>query len=364
MPWSSPGRVLRRAATRPPAQAGWAGAIANGTHKGHVVIEGVNIDPVGETADLYREFAEHEARGVSPRYEAFSLAVAGDADVLTFLEALPQAKRQPNLLFGAVKYMAGVLPDYEAFRAFVMSHIDELRTLMLARSTQTNEPGRCAVLLPLFASLKQPIALLEVGAAAGLCLLLDRYGYDYGGHRVGPADAPVVFPCEPQGPVPLPEKLPRIAWRQGLDLNPLDPADPETLCWLTALVWAGDEAREARLRGALALAATDPPPVAAGDLLEDTAGLATRAPAGAQLVVFHSAVMPYLEPAERSRFVHLVSGLPAVWISFEAWGVLPEIDARVRDAHKPSDGDFVLARDGEPVALANPHGRWVRWLSK
>ena len=186
---------------------------------------------MGETADLYRDFAAQEARPVSPRYEVFSLGVAGDSDVLAFLEALPQAKRQPNLLFGAVKFMAGVLPDYEAFRAFVMSHMDELRAVMLARSTQTNEPGRCAVLLPLIATLGEPIALLEVGAAAGLCLLLDRYSYDYGGHRVGPADAPVVFPCEPKGPIPLPERPPRIAWRQGLDLNPLDPADSDTLSW-------------------------------------------------------------------------------------------------------------------------------------
>ena len=102
--------------------------------------------------------------------------------------------------------------------------------------------------------------------------------------------------------------------------------------------------------------------MALGDLLVDTAGLAARAPAGTQLVVLHSAVMPYLESAERSRFIQIVSGLPAVWISFEAWGVLPEIDARLPDSAAPSQGDFVLARDGEPVALANPHGRWVRWL--
>ena len=102
--------------------------------------------------------------------------------------------------------------------------------------------------------------------------------------------------------------------------------------------------------------------MAAGDLLEDTVGLAKLAPAGPQLAVFHSAVMAYLEPKERSRFVQLVSGLPAIWISFEAWGVLPEIDGRLPDEAPPSEGDFVLARDGEPMAVASPHARWVRWL--
>src|SRR5213078_1873734 len=93
------------------------------------------------------------------------LGVAEDLDVLAFLSTLPELKRQPNLLFAAVKYLAGVPPDYGAFHDFVIGHMDELRQLMRTRSTQTNEPGRCAVLRPLLASLRQPIALLEAGAA-------------------------------------------------------------------------------------------------------------------------------------------------------------------------------------------------------
>jgi hypothetical protein len=318
---------------------------------------------MAETAEWYRAFAEREVRDISPRYERFALGVAEDADVIGFLESLPRAKRQPNLLFAAAKYLTGVLPAYVAFRAFVLAHPDELRDLMLTRSTQTNEPGRCAVLLPLLAALKQPIALLEIGAAAGLCLLPDRYGYDYGGQRVGRADAPVVFPCEPRGPLPLPERVPRIAWRHGIDLHPLDVADPDTVSWLTALVWADDADREVRLRKAVDLAIEYPPPVTAGDLLEGTARLAARAPAGTELVVFHSAVMPYLEPTERSRFIEIVSGLRATWISFEPYGVLPVIDARLPNVSGSVEGLFVLSCDEEPVALADPHGRWAHWLA-
>ena len=181
-----------------------------------------------DTADCYRGFADREAWDVSPLYEEFALGVAKDADVLAFLRTVPEAKRQPNLLFGAVKYLTGVMPDYGAFRAFVVGHQDDLRDLMSVRSTQTNEPGRCAVLLPLLAALTPPIALLEVGASAGLCLLPDRYGYDYGGHRVGPPDSPVIFSCEPRGPVPVPEAVPEVAWRLGVDLHPLDVTDPDT----------------------------------------------------------------------------------------------------------------------------------------
>jgi hypothetical protein len=314
-----------------------------------------------DTADCYRGFADREARDVSPLYEEFALGVAKDADVLSFLATLPEAKRQPNLLFGAVKYLTGVMSDYGAFRAFVVRHQDDLRDLMSVRSTQTNEPGRCAALLPLLAALTQPIALLEVGASAGLCLLPDRYRYDYGGRRVGPADSPVTFPCEPRGSVPVPEAVPEVAWRLGVDLHPLDVTDPDTGRWLSALVWAADTEREDRLQAAIRVASSDPPSVISGDLLSETTTLAASAPSDATLVVFHSAVMPYLSREDRARFIDVVSQLPAVWVSFEGLGVLPGICARLGVSER-DDRAFVLARDGQPVALASPHGRWMRWL--
>jgi hypothetical protein len=314
-----------------------------------------------DTADRYRGFADREAWDVSPLYEEFAVGVAKDADILAFLRTVPEAKRQPNLLFGAVKYLTGVMPDYDAFRAFVVGHQDDLRDLMSVRSTQTNEPGRCAVLLPLLAALTQPIALLEVGASAGLCLLPDRYGYEYGGHRIGPADSPVTFPCEPRGSVPVPKAVPEVAWRLGVDLHPLDVTDPDTGRWLTALVWAGDEEREDRLRAAIDVASMNPPSVVSGDLLTETTRLAASAPSDATLVVFHSAVMPYLSPEDRTRSIEIVSQLPAVWISFEGLGVLPEIGARLGVSER-DDRAFVLACDGQPMALASPHGRWMQWL--
>jgi hypothetical protein len=64
----------------------------------------------------------------------------------------------------------GLQPGYDAFRAAALDRRAEVATTMLARRTQTNEPARCATLIPALASLRQPLALLEVGASAGLCL--------------------------------------------------------------------------------------------------------------------------------------------------------------------------------------------------
>ena len=111
---------------------------------------------------------------------------------------------------------------------------------MMARSTQTNEPARCATLLLLLARLRRPLALLEVGAAAGLCLLPDAFDYDYHGHRVPPslltsATAPTFF-CEVNRAL-LPDRGLEIIWRAGLDLTPIDIKDAAQIAWLEALVW-------------------------------------------------------------------------------------------------------------------------------
>ena len=58
-----------------------------------------------------------------------------------------------------------------------------LAAVMRSHHTQTNEVGRCAVILPALPA--APIALIEVGASAGLCLLFDKYQYDYGTSLVG-----------------------------------------------------------------------------------------------------------------------------------------------------------------------------------
>jgi hypothetical protein len=231
---------------------------------------------------------------------------------------------------------------------------------MAARSTQTNEAGRCATLLPFLARLPQPLALLEVGASAGLCLLPDRYRYAYTDptgtvSTLGPPGATVTLPCRVRG-IEVPDAVPTVVWRAGLDLHPVDAADPDQRAWLDALVWPGAETRRARLHAALAEARSDPPRVVAGDLRRDLAALAAQAPPEATLVVFHSAVLAYLDPGDRSAFARTVRGLDATWISNESPAVSADLGIANSDEHP---GAFLIAVDGVAQAWCHGHGNWV-----
>jgi hypothetical protein len=307
-------------------------------------------EPELSTAENYRRWGSQVAEK-SPLYAALCDGVAADRELLAFLDARPPQKRQPNLLLAAVRLLYGLQPDYPAFRAAVLAHPDEVATVLETRRTQTNEPGRCAPMLPLLAALPQPLALLEVGASAGLCLLPDRYAYDYAGYRVGAAA--VVFPCRTEGSVPLPSAPPRVAWRVGIDLAPVDVADRDAVAWLEALVWPEETDRLERLRAALAIARADPPRVVRGDLVERLPALAAEAPRDATLVVFHTAVLAYLTTEQREQLGRRAHELGATWIACEAPGVLPALGA--------AESGFVLGVDGRRVATCDSHGRWLRW---
>jgi hypothetical protein len=305
----------------------------------------------------YANFAVREARGASPVYERLALAVGRDERLLGLLAALPAPKQQPNLLFGVVRALGGPVVEPSAFAEYVLANWPAVEAGLRVRVVQTNEAGRCAVLLPVLAALPQPLALLEVGASAGLCLYPDRYAYRYGDHLLG--DGHPVLACAATGVVP-PARLPEVVWRAGLDLNPLDVTDPADLAWLDALIWPEHTHRRARLRAAALIAAAEPPQLVRGDLVDDLPALAARAPADATLVVFHTSVLAYVPRPRRDAFVQLVSALPGHWIANEVPDVLPHPPLQ----QPPSDLlHNLLSLDGTPLAWTRPHGEAMTWLT-
>ena len=302
------------------------------------------------TADWYSR-ATRDLAGHSALHVAWAAGVAADEGVVALLDRLPRERRQPSLVFSVATWLGAPAGDYPAFRAWLVEHWPALEEAARTRRTQTNEVGRCAPLVAALARIPGPLALLEVGASAGLCSIPERYAYRF---RVdGAEDAAVlgtgtpVIECAVDDPALVPSTLSDIRWRLGIDLDPLSAADPEDARWLEALVPLDREDRRARLRAALETARSDPPRVVGGDALDALAGAAAGAPADLALVVVSLGTLVYLAPEARAEFPARVAELGARLVTLEQSGIADSTAL---------PGRFVLAVDGEPLAEASPHG--------
>ncbi|WP_029258669.1 MULTISPECIES: DUF2332 domain-containing protein [unclassified Microbacterium] len=315
--------------------------------------------------ERYARFARDEAPGRSALYAEWAAGVAADVEVRRILLRIPETRRQPPLVFAVTRLLGAELAGYPQWRDFVLRNADEVVAECARRSLQTNEPLRLAALLPVLSEIEGPIALLEIGASAGLCLYPDRYSYRFvdeeGALRVGldPVEGPstVVLESRVTGAMP-PLRMPQVVWRAGIDLAPLDAADPRDRGWLRGLVWPGEEGREQRIDAALEIAASDPALLLVGDALERIDALAADAPGNATLVITTPGVLVHIPRAQRNALVARIAALDARWITIDPPGALdvwvPSVDA---------DGwpGFVVAIDGRVRAAADPLGGWWEW---
>ncbi|TIC82663.1 DUF2332 domain-containing protein [Nocardioides sp. GY 10127] len=329
------------------------------------------MEPYAQVAESYLDFASY-ARADSATMADWAEGVAADPEVSAWVATLPGIKQQPNLVLAAARWHGVPAPGpYAGLREALLADDGTIRATVLARATQTNEVGRLATLLPAFGLVAEraggPLALLEVGASAGLCLYPDRWGYawDTGAGAVA-LGAELRLPCRVRGAAPLPSALPEVAWRAGVDLHPLDVTDEDAMAWLETLVWPEQEERRARLRHAVEVARADPPDLRVGDLLEELPSLVAEAGRHGTPVVFHSAVVAYLEPTDRVRFDEMVRGLVAEgachWVSNEGKNVLPSVTStgpEIPVEHQT----FVLGLDGRMLARTHGHGRSLRWTA-
>lgn len=336
-------------------------------------------------AGSFERFAEEEARGSSPLYETLSLGVANDGALLALADAVPDDQPAPNLLFAAVQYLLFDAPDeplaayfpsvsesprppdadaVPRFRAFCLDRRDELLDLLATRRVQTNVVRRSGVLFPVFEYLSRrcdrtPLGLVEVGASAGLNLLWDGYGYDYGEHgRYGVVGSPVQISTEVRGErvPPLPDAPPPVGTRLGIDLEPLDVRDEADVRWLRALVWPEHDDRRALLEGAISVARETPPTLVAGDAIEELGSVCERVPDDERLCLFNTHSLYQLTPAQRDEFAEEVDRVGRTrdlfWVDCEWYGAVPEVR-------------FTEYADGERktavLARYDAHGRWIEW---
>lgn len=319
----------------------------------------------GDIAERYRDFASY-AEGDSACFADWAQGMAGDPEIHAWLADLPRLKQQPNLVFAAARWHGAATPsDYAELKRTLLEQEAAVKQTIRDRATQTNEVGRLATLTPVFAQIAAkvgPLSLIEVGASAGLCLYPDRYDYAWPPLGALTGTGGPTLSAAATGRLPVPARHPEIAWRGGVDLNPLDTGDDDAMAWLTNLVWPEQDARRARLGEAIAIAQQEEPTIARGDLRAELPALLSEASRHGTPVVFHSAVIAYLDEDEREGFhdtmTDLVERGSARWVSNEAPAVLPRVTG---DLEVPK-GRFVLGLDGRPVALTHGHGHSLAWL--
>ena len=355
----------------------------------------------------YRDYARFELTSHgSPIYAAICARLADDHPTGSLALNAEPGFRTPLILLAAVHHLllsgrmhplaayypslAGVearsIDDglYPSFAGFIAAHRAAVTELIATHTTQTNEARRTVLLVPplglIAGEAGAPIALLEVGASAGLNLLPDRYGFSIGADGTGDRRSPVQIACAVEGELrpPVPAPMPAIGWRAGLDVHPLDVRSADTVGWLRALIWPEHLDRMAVLEGAVALAVPDPPRLVRGDLVDDLPALAAEAPAGMPLVVTDTWVLAYVTTERRLDFVRALRriaaerGAPAWLISCESQAVLASLGLGVGAA--PDDGsggvsalslhqfDPYGASRHDLLAECHAHGRWLRWL--
>lgn len=377
---------------------------------GGLASPGVATAQLDEIRSRLRAFADTEA-GESPLYAHLAGRAADDDEVAGLLTAASAEQARPTLLLAAVHRVLQKNPFHELvnyypsmggtygldsgtwplFRSFVLEHAEAVRALVATRATQTNEVRRAALLYPALAlaakQAKGSVGLLEVGCSAGLLLGVDKYAYRYqteqsGQVVAGPTKTPVGLHCAlelaPGASLPvLPKKL-ALAARVGLDQSPVDLADEDAVAWLEACVWADQPERQRLLTTAVELLRKDPPPVVAGDAVDDLAAAADRIPFDVPLVVLTSNVLAYLSEERRASFIDALARLsadrPTWWISHEGYraalsSLLPDRGDLDPSAGGPVGGVLGLTtwESGRPktAALATTamHGERLTWLA-
>ncbi len=316
-------------------------------------------------ADWFRRFADAEGRE-SPRYRDWALGIADDEQLLALIAKLPLPKRQPVLVLTCLRVAGVPLRPFDLVRDDIVNRWPAIAELATSHSTQTNDPRRCTPLLVALHRIRGPIALIEVGASAGLTLYPDRYSYVWTapGRTITshPADgpSPVTVTADVSGWGADVPKRPTVVYREGIDLSPIDVRIDDQREWLEALVWPEQNDRLELVQAASTIVASDPPVMTAGDAVAAIRGAVARARAAAPkatIVVSSPAVLVYLDPSDRAKFAQYCRRAKVRWISLDGRRVLPDIEAAADAAGIA--GDFLLSLDGVPIASADPLGRQV-----
>jgi hypothetical protein len=304
---------------------------------------------------------------VADVFEGHGQVRSGDLLPLRFLggvHRLVLERKAPALAlhYGSVGGDGDAHSAWPAFRRTVEEHVDTLRTA-LDRPPQTNDVGRSPLLAGALAGIltaaPMPIRLFELGASAGLNLLVDRFRFEGEQGSWGSRDADLVLTGASVGSSGWPSAPLRVIEREGCDLHPIDPTTTSGRLTLTSFVWPDDQVRHARLSAAVKAAQHTAAPVVERDALDYVRGL--HPVAGALTVIWHSVALMYVPRDHREAVGAAIAALgarateqaPVVEIGFEPED-LESTRFPIRVRSWPQGTDVI-------VASASAHGAEVDW---
>jgi hypothetical protein len=333
-------------------------------------------------ASKFRKFAELECRGSSQLYELLAARIAHDHDLLELASRAQPRQPVPNLLFAAVHYLLLSGKDHELqgfypsivvepkdhdmafppFKDFCASHYEEIVQLLQTRRVQTNEVRRCAYLYPVFCRVHQrlskSLALVEIGTAAGLNLIWDRYSYSYGdGKVVGAEGSKVRITSTINGPnkPSLEDQPPPVTYSVGVDVRVLDLTDDDHLLWLRSLIWPEHKERVERLTSAASILRADPPRLLQGDAVHVLEELSQEVPKEAVLCVYHTHVANQFSSEKKETLFKIVDRMANQ-------RPICHLYNNMQDGFLHLDILGVNQPTRETIAKTDGHARWFEWM--
>jgi hypothetical protein len=319
-----------------------------------------------------------------PFYTALLRELENDTLALEMLASVRHEQRNPMLVLAALHLAAltghdvlgpiydearhGGLEDYGDAARRVMDVVranPDIVRGQLWRSTQTNEPGRSAVIQAVMGDLASDfdeINLIEVGASAGINLHFDQFPV-----RAADDGHPLTLVCEDLSPIDRSRVMPHVRTRIGIDPQPLNLDSEADRLWLKSCLWPEERRRHDRF-DAIVEARTSWPSTtmlrgSAMDCIEDAFALAEG---DAMTVVMNTWSAFYFTPQERVAYFQEISRRCAngnvAWISLESTMVKwPDVEID-EAAHHRAASQVILMRPGSRPAVwgwCHAHGRWL-----
>lgn len=319
-----------------------------------------------------------------PFYSALLHELEDDALALELLASVRVEQRNPMLVLAALQLAAlrghpvlgpiydqarhGVLGDAEGAAKRVLDVLHAAPELVrdeLWRSTQTNEPGRSAVIQAVVAELASSVKavnVIEVGTSAGINLYFDQFivrDHDDG--------KPLTLVCEDVTPLDRSPPMPDVLTRVGIDPNPLLLASEEDRQWLKACLWPEQRRRHDRFDAIVAATPSWPAlTILRGRAMERLNDAFELVDASTLTIVMNTWTAFYFTDDERAEYFNEVSRRCAnanvAWLSIESTMVKwPHVDVDEEVRHRAASQIVVTHSGGSAVrwGWCHAHGRWL-----